>query len=99
MLGNTEAFVRAYPASLTMPAMASLRKSVKVDGVLSGVMVAAIRAKATVHWQNSSVVEGCRLPRRGLPIAWSLKVIFPRRRGQRDYAASAAVWDLNSNDG
>jgi hypothetical protein len=24
-------------------------------------------------------------------------LIFPRRRGQHDYAASAAVWDLNSN--
>jgi len=24
-------------------------------------------------------------------------LIFPRRRGQRDYAATAPVWDLNSN--
>ena len=27
----------------------------------------------------------------------SARLIFPRRRGQVDYAASAAVWDLNSN--
>ena len=26
-----------------------------------------------------------------------LALIFPRRRGQRDYAATAPVWDLNSN--
>jgi hypothetical protein len=24
-------------------------------------------------------------------------LIFPRRRGRSDYAAKAAVWDLNSN--
>jgi hypothetical protein len=29
--------------------------------------------------------------------AADVALIFPRRRGQGDYAASAATWDRNSN--
>ena len=58
---------------------------------------AAMQREALRDTQKEASLIGNTLRMAAPDVTPPVVLIFPRRRGQVDYAARAAVWDLNSN--